>query len=70
MNKSELFDSKDFSNANIESFGFVNMNNFEYKVDPDNKTQIINGYEVSISYNKVGKSPDKFYLDCPSIYFE
>jgi hypothetical protein len=64
----ELLDSKDFSNA--EKFGFVNMNNFEYKVDENNKEQIINGFEVSLSYHKLGKYPDKFYLDCPSIYFE
>jgi len=64
----ELFDSKDFSNA--EKFGFVNMNNFEYKVDENNKEQIINGFEISLSYHKLSSKPDKFYLDCPSIYFE
>lgn len=68
--RSELFGSKDFSKTNIESFGFVNMNNFEYKVDENNKKQMINGYEVTLSYHKVSKSPDKFYLDCPSIYFD
>jgi hypothetical protein len=68
--RSELFDSKDFSKTNIESFGFVNMNNFEYKVDENDKKQMINGYEVTLSYHKVGKFPDKFYLDCPSIYFD
>jgi hypothetical protein len=64
----ELLDSKDFSNA--ERFGFININNFEYKVDENNKQQIINGFEVSLSYHKISKNPDKFYLDCPSIYFE
>jgi len=68
--RSELFYSKDFSKTSIESFGFVNMNNFKYKVDENDKKQMINGYEVTLSYNKVGKFPDKFYLDCPSIYFD
>jgi len=66
----ELLDSKDFSNTNIEYMGFIIMNNFAYKVDQNNVTQIINGYEVSLSYNKLGGFPDKFYLDCPCIYFE
>jgi hypothetical protein len=68
--RTELFNSADFSNSNIENLGFVNMNNFAYKVDQNNKEQIINGYEVSLSYHKLSKFPNKFYLDCPSIYFE
>ena len=64
----ELFDSKDFSNA--EKFGFIKMNDFTYKVDPENKKQIINGYEITLSYNRLSSYPGEFYLDCPSIYFE
>jgi hypothetical protein len=67
--RKELFNSADFSNSNIEKFGFLNMNNFAYKVDQNNKQQIINGYEISLSYHRLSQFQNKFYLDCPSIYF-
>ncbi len=70
LKRRKLFESEDFTNTNIENLGFVNMNNFQYKVDENNKEQVINGYEVCLSYHKIGKFPDKFYLDCPSIYFD
>jgi hypothetical protein len=63
-----LLDSKNFSYENVESIGFVKLSDFAYKVDADNKTQSINGYEVSLSYHKISSHPDKFYLAHPIIY--
>lgn len=68
--RKELFDSNNITEEYAYKLGFIKMNDFAYKVDPDNKKQMINGYEISISYHQINKYSNDFYLDCPSIYFD
>jgi len=64
-----------FKNINLlpnyaEKIGFEKMNDFEYLVDPINKKQISNRFEICFNYKKNNLFGDKIYLTHPNITFD
>jgi hypothetical protein len=63
-----------FKNINLlpdyaEKIGFEKMNDFEYIVDPLNKKQISNGFEIKFNYTKDKMFDGKIYITHPIITF-